>query len=118
MTKEQLRDRCRALARDVLLVCDSMPQKTGAVTIAKQLARSASSASADYRAACRGRSKAEWLSKMGVVEEEADETQHWLELAQDCRYLDARQAEPLWREASEILAIVVASIRTGRGVPK
>jgi len=114
-----MKARCKALAKSVILLADSLPQKVGAYMIAKQLARSGGSISANYRAACRSRSKVEWIAKLGIVEEEADETIHWLELAEDCGYVTGDHVAHLRAETNEILSIVIASIRTGRSnLPK
>ncbi len=69
---------------------------------------------ANYRAACRGRSPAEFLAKMGIVEEEADESIYWLELLVEAGLLTTERAQPLLAEANELLSITVASIRTAR----
>src|SRR3954471_13401826 len=82
-----------------------------------QLVRSGTSVAANYRSACRGRSPAEFASKMGVVEEEADETALWIELVMESRMLPRKKLEPLWQEADELTRIAVASIRTTRRSP-
>ena len=77
--------------------------------IANQIMRSATSVAANYRAACRARSRAEFIAKIGVVEEEADETAFWLELIIDTSLCEQSQIEPLLKEASELVAIMAAS---------
>jgi len=79
-----------------------------------QFARCASSVGANYRAATRARSHAEFISKIGIVEEEADEACYWLELAVEARLLPAAKVEPLLQEAQELTAIFTASGRTAR----
>ena len=80
----------------------------------KQLLRSGTSVGANYRAACRARSSAEFISKMGIVEEEADESVYWLELLADSG-ISVRDTPNLMKEANELLAISVSSIRTAKG---
>ena len=74
--------------------------------------RSGTSVAANYRAACRGRSKAEFISKLAIVEEEADETLFWLELIKEMNISNAHLVDTLLKEADELVAIIVASIKT------
>jgi len=83
-----------------------------------QLLRAGTSVGANYRAACRARSRREFIAKMGIVEEEADESQFWLELLAKRGVLDAARLCSLQREANEILAMTVSSIRTARRTPR
>ena len=76
--------------------------------------RSGTSAGANYRSACRAKSIADFVAKMGIVEEEIDETMYWLELFIEIGILKAEEAEAILKEADELLAIVVASIKTAR----
>lgn len=80
----------------------------------KQLLRSGTSIGANARAAKRGRSRAEFIAKMGIVEEEADETLYWLELLVAAQKITPKKVEAMIKEASEILAITVATIKTAR----
>jgi four helix bundle protein len=91
---------------------DSLPSKVSGRCLANQLVRSGTSVAANYRAACRARSKAEFLSKLQIVIEEADETAFWLELVIESGSLPQSQVEPLRQEADEITAIMVASRKT------
>jgi len=84
--------------------------------ITRQLLRSSTSVGANYRAVCRARSAADFISKLGIVLEEADETLFWLELLQDSGVASADRFVPLLREANELVAIFVASLRTAKGV--
>ncbi|MGA2467480.1 MAG: four helix bundle protein [Thermodesulfobacteriota bacterium] len=77
--------------------------------IGKQLIRSGTSVGANYRSACKGRSKAEFAAKLGIVEEEADETAYWLELIVEGGLLEKNLVEPLLKEANEIVAIMASS---------
>ena len=82
--------------------------------IGRQILRSATSVGANYRAACRAKSPADFIAKMGIVEEEADECLYWLDLLSDAGIIPQSDLTPLTREAGEILAMKVASIRTAR----
>jgi four helix bundle protein len=91
-----------------------MPKTAAADVIGRQLLRSATSVGANYRAACRGKSRADVLAKLGIVEEEADETVYWLELLSDASIVPAARLEGLISESNEITAMTVASIKTIR----
>jgi four helix bundle protein len=85
--------------------------------IGTQLLRAGTSVGANYRAACRARSRKEFIAKMGIVEEEADESQFWLELLLERGLLDAQRVSSLHQEAGQIVAMTVSSIRTARRTP-
>lgn len=85
-----------------------------AQTLGRQLLRSAASVGANYRAAVRGRSRADFIAKMGIVEEECDETLHWLEVLLELGIVSGPRVAALREEGDEILAITVASIKTAR----
>ena len=93
---------------------DALPKSTAGWAIGKQLIRAGTAVGANYRAACRGRSKAEFAAKLGVVVEEADECGYWLELIMDGELLPRPQVEPLHQEANELTAIFVASLQTAK----
>jgi four helix bundle protein len=97
-----------------MTVADRLPETKSGRTVGNQIVRSATSVAANYRSACRARSAAEFASKMGVVEEEADETALWVELLIESRMLPQAALQPLWKEADELTRIAVASIRTTR----
>ena len=82
--------------------------------IGRQLLRSGTAVAANYRAVCRARSKAEFVAKIGVVVEEADETVFWLEMLAEAGIMRAERMDPLVKEANELLAILAASQRTAR----
>lgn len=88
---------------------DVLPNTVKGRAIANQIIRSATSVAANYRAACRARSRAEFIAKIGLVEEEADETAFWLELIVDSKIRTEKQIGPLRREANELVAIMAAS---------
>jgi len=112
--KEQLKTRFKKFALAIIQLCDLLPKRNATFTISNQIIRSSTSMGANYRAALRGRSRAEFLSKLGIVEEESDETQYWLELLLDSNLASNEQIEPLWKECDELLAIVVSTINTTR----
>ena len=98
----------------MIRLVDALPKTSVGKAIGNQLIRSGTSVSANYRAACRGRSKAEFIAKLGVVEEEADESCHWLELIIESGMMDETLVAPLLKEANEITAIMAASKKTAR----
>ena len=114
VTRELLQQRTRKLAVEAIRLIRDLPRTPPADIIGRQLVRSATSVAANYRSACRARSRREFIAKMGIVEEEADETAFWLELLDECGLAPATRLVPLSREAGELLAITVASIRTAR----
>jgi len=112
MTERELKLRTKAFAREVLRLVDALPNSRSGRILAAQLGRSATSVGANYRAACRSRSVAEMVSKISVVEEEADESGYWLELISDQELAAPERIVPLAAEASELTAIMVASRQT------
>jgi four helix bundle protein len=93
---------------------EALPTGRVGEVIGKQLLRSATSVGANYRAARRARYRAEFIAKLGIVEEEADETAYWLDLIVSTELLSAKRVDALRQEANEIVAIVIASIRTAK----
>ena len=114
VTRELLQQRTRKLAVEAIRLIGDLPRTPPADVIGRQLVRSATSVAANYRSACRARSRREFIAKMGIVEEETDETAFWLELLDECHLAPVTRIMPLSREAGELLAITVASIRTAR----
>ncbi|SRR6266496_3836571 len=109
-----LKARTKQFARVMKLV-DSLPRTIQGRAVANQIIRSATSVAANYRAARRARSRAEFIAKIGVVEEEADETTFWLELIIDSALLTETRTRPLLREAGELVAIMAASRKSAFG---
>ena len=109
MTEKELKDRTKLFALRILKLVAALPKSIVGRTIANQLVRSGTSVAANYRAACRARSKIEFVSKLGVVEEEADESAFWLELIIEDGLLKKPLVEPLWNEANELVAIMTSS---------
>jgi four helix bundle protein len=93
----------------------SLPKTDEARILGKQVLRSGTSIGANYRAACRARSRAEFVAKLGIVLEEADETTFWLEVMRDSRIFPEEKLKDIVREAQELVAIFVASVRTAKG---
>jgi four helix bundle protein len=109
MNAQDLKDRTKQFALRVMRLVDALPETPKGCAIASQLVRSGTSVAANYRAACRGRSHAEFISKIGVVEEEADETVLWLELIIEDKHMPDKKVAPLLKEANELTAIMAAS---------
>jgi len=114
VTEKDLKIRTRKFAVAVLNFIDNLPNRRSGNIIANQLGRSASSVAANYRAACRGRSKAEFIAKMGIVEEEADESTFWLDIIFETQNGSAEKVEPLLKEARELTAIFTSSNKTAK----
>ena len=114
MTEKDLKARTRKFAVSVLNFIDNLPNRRSGNIIANQLGRSASSVAANYRAACRGRSKAEFIAKMGIVEEEADESTFWLDIIAETQNGTVGEVEPLLKEARELTAIFTSSNKTAK----
>ena len=112
MDRDELQVRTKQFALRVFKLADHLPKNAAGRTVANQVVRSASSVGANYRAACRARSKADFISKITVVLEEADESCYWLEVIIDGKLLDSDRVKPLLQEANEITAIIAASRAT------
>jgi four helix bundle protein len=109
MTPGQLRDRTKHFALRIIKLIGALPKTIEGRAIANQLVRCGTSVAANYRATCRARSRSEFIAKMGVVLEEADETQLWLELIIAAKLLPPNRVDPLLKETNELVAIFVAS---------
>jgi len=114
MNKAELQARTKSFALRIIRLTDSLPSTRAADVLGRQLLRSATSVGANYRSACRARSTAEFLSKLGIVEEEADESTYWLELLADSHLIEQNRLTSLMKESDELTAIFVASIRTAK----
>src|SRR5271165_2926058 len=111
---EDLRDRTKAFAVRIVRLYRTLSYKTDAQVLGKQLLRCGTAVAANYRAACRSRTKAEWIAKIGIVVEEADETVFWLEMLTDCDIVPSKKLVSLLAEAHELSAIFTASQFTAR----
>ena len=114
MTREEFKKRTKAYALRIVKVVDALPDDRVARTLGHQLLRSGTSVAANYRAAVRGKSAADFISKMGIVEEECDESLFWIELLIESGRIKPDRLAELMQEGGEILAITVASIKTAR----
>jgi len=112
MTEPQLLERTKQFALRVFKLVGALPQTIQGRAVASQLIRSGTSVAANYRAACRARSKPEFVAKLGLVEEEADESAFWLELIIETDLLSEAKVRPLLAEANEIAAIIASSKKT------
>lgn len=112
--QEQLRARTKQFAIRIVRLFRALPKSDEARIIGKQVLRSGTSVAANYRAGGRARSRAEFVSKMGTVVEEADETVFWLELLSETAIVSTAKLEELLKEANELLAIFAAAQRTAR----
>ena len=112
---EILRDRTKKFAIGIVKLVRIFPRNQESNILGKQLMRSATSVAANYRAVCRARSKAEFIAKIGIVVEEADETMFWLEMITELNILSKEKTNELLKEANELLAIFSASNQTARG---
>lgn len=110
----QLKDRTKRFAAGIVRLFRSLPRTDEARVIGQQLLRSGTAVAANYRAVCRARSKAEFIAKIGIVVEEADETIFWLELLEETGIVQQGQAQELTNEANELLAIFAASQLTAK----
>jgi len=114
MDKEDLKRRTKQFALRVIRLVEALPRTRTAQVIGNQLLRSATSVAANYRAACRARSQADFVHKLGIVEEEADESLFWLEMVVETELMPAARVEDLIKEADELTAIFVASRKTAK----
>ena len=115
MTTKELTERTFQFGIRVVRAVESLPKTDTARTLGKQLLLAGISVGANYRAAARARSRADFVAKLGIVEEECDETIYWMEMVLELKLLKAAQLAKLLLEANELLAIV-ASIKTARRV--
>jgi four helix bundle protein len=118
MNEEDFKRRTKQLALRLIRLVEALPQSRTAEVIGKQLIRSATSVGANYRSACRGKSTADVIAKLSLVEEEADESFYWMELIVEIGLLPLEKVSNLMSENSEILAMTVASIKTLRNKSK
>ena len=118
MNNENLKRRTKRFALAVIQFVEGLPKDRTSDILGRQLLRSGTSVGANYRAACRAKSMPDFISKLGNVEEEADESGYWMDLLFESGKINAEQAAPLQKEANELLAIMVASINTAKKSPR
>ena len=118
MPQFNLKERTKTFALEVVALVEELPRGRSADSIRNQLLRAGTSVGANYRAACHARSKREFVAKLGIVEEEADESQFWMDLIIARGWADTDRVTKLRDEARQLVAIVVTSIRTARRTPR
>lgn len=118
MTPEDFKKRTKDFAFRGIRLAEALPKSPTGSVLAKQLLRCTTSVGANYRSACRARSRADFVAKMRIVEEECDESLYWMELAIETGSVKAELARDLMGEAEEILSLVVASVKTARSRTK
>lgn len=111
---EAIKKRTKQIGIDIIKLVDLLPSKTASWILAKQIIRSATSIGANYRAACRAKSSPDFINKLKIVEEEADETIYWLEILEDTDLISQTHTKSIKAEINEIVSIIVASIKTAR----
>ena len=114
MNEAQLKIRTKSFAKDIISLCRKLPANREGMLIGNQIFRSGTSVAANYRAACRAKSGADFIAKLAIVEEEADETLFWLEIIIEMGILDVPAVESITKENNEIIAIIVSSLKTAR----
>jgi len=114
MNSEELKKRTKNFALNIIKVVENFPKSTTGFVLGKQIVKSATSIGANYRSACRAKSKADFIAKISIVEEEADETLYWLELAGECGLIDAKNLKALLNEANELVAIFTSTRKTAK----
>ncbi|OGQ11789.1 MAG: four helix bundle protein [Deltaproteobacteria bacterium RBG_19FT_COMBO_46_12] len=114
MNQEEMKQRTKVFALGIIQLVESLPKERTAEALGRQLLRSGTSVGSNYRSACRAKSIADFISKMGIVEEEADESLYWMELLIEAGIEVNIKMEALMKEAGELLSITVASIKTAK----
>ena len=114
MDEDLMKQRTKEFAKQIIQLCRQMPNFREGRLIGDQLFRAGTSVAANYRSACRARSKADFISKLSIVEEEADESLFWLEIIKEMKIFYAPFMDSLVKENDEIIAILVSSIKTSR----
>ncbi len=115
MNQEQMKVRTKDFAKKVILLCRQLPSTREGRLVGGQFFRSGTSVGANYRAACRARSKADFISKLGIVLEETDESLYWMEIIDEDRIINSKFLTDLIKEAKELIAIFVSSLNTAKG---
>ena len=118
MDSRELKERTRAFGLRVVKLAMSLPRNRAGDVFARQMMRCGTSVAANYRSACRARSRADFVAKLGLVEEEADETMFWIEFCVDTALAKESMVADLLSEADEIVSIIVASRKTARAANK
>lgn len=114
MDSDELKQRTREFALRIIRLVRAIPKTTDGRAIGSQLVRSGTSVGANYRAACKARSQAEFIAKIGTVEEEADESAFWLDLIIESEMMNPQLVQPLLDEANQLTAIFAQSRKTAK----
>jgi four helix bundle protein len=114
MDPDELKRRTKQFGLRIIKLVESLPSGKTANVIGNQLLRSGTSVGANYRSACRGRSKPDFISKAGIAIEEADESLYWMELLIEAGLIKEENLRPLMQEANELIAILTTSVKTAR----
>ena len=114
MNQEVMKKRAKEFAKRIIGLCKALPDTREGRLIGNQIFRSGTSVGANYRAACRARSKAEFIAKMGIVLEEADESLYWLEILNETKILKRDLLSPIMKEADELISIFVKTLLTAK----
>jgi four helix bundle protein len=115
MNQEQMKVRTKEFAKQTISLCRQLPSTQEGRLIGGQFFRSGTSVGANYRAACRARSKADFISKLGIVLEETDESLYWMEILNENKIVNSKFLVELMKEAKELIAIFVSSLNTAKG---
>ncbi len=112
--KEEIKKRSKQFAIAIIKMTESLPRKNSTFVVSNQIIKSATSVGANYRSSLRGRSKAEFIAKLGIVVEEIDETLYWLEIIHESELANKETIQPLWQEANELTSIFVSMLKTAK----
>ena len=112
MTTDEMKLRTKKFSLMIIDLAEKLPKTYIVKVVANQIVRSGTSVGANYRAVCRGRSDREFISKMNIVLEEADETLFWLEVIKEKLWISKTELETIWKEGNELTAIFVSSLKT------
>ena len=118
MIKDNLKDRFKQFAIRIIKLCQSLPKNKVTDVIGGQLLRAGTSVGANYRAACRAKSTADFIHKLQIVEEELDESLYWMELLIDVKIIAETLLKELMKEGNELLSIIISSIKTTKSKSK
>lgn len=111
MTSDELKARTMKFSLMIIDLVEKLPNSISSRAIANQVVRSGMSVGANYRAVCRARSDREFIAKMTIVIEEADETLFWIEIIQEKKWTDYSELNLIWKEGNELTAIFVSTIK-------
>ncbi len=114
MDAEEMKRRTKQFALRVIRLVETLPNTRTADILGRQLLRSGTSVGANYREACRGQSKPDFISKVGIALKEADESLYWMELLIEAELIAEKLLTPLMQECDELIAIMVSTINTAR----